>query len=322
MYDVFFNYSIFIIKILTIIFIIFIFITIAIIFGKKNTNIKYKINNINKQYINLQKYFYNNLNNKTTYNNKISNLKNYQKKLKTFSSKNLFILNFNDDINAKDTKDIKEIISIINLIANNNDEVLLKLTSSGGFVNSYGLAATQLLRLKTKKINLTISVDLIAASGGYLMASTANKIIASQFAIIGSIGVISVMPNFNKLLNKNNIDIEHHTAGKYKSTLNLIGKNTEDGRNKYIEKLNRTHELFKKFIKLNRPNININQISSGEYWYAQDALELNLIDKIETSDEFIINKIRTHNVYEIIPIKKTTLIQKLNEKYKSIIKLI
>jgi len=312
------EYIIFIIKIITIIIVPFFFIMLIYIGKQKNKN-KFNIINLNKKYIFEQKIFYKEIYKKNIYKINKNKLENNYKTLQKQNTKNLYIINFNDDINAKDTNNIKKIISILIPIIKEHDEILLKLNSSGGFVNNYGLAAEQLKRLKNKNIKLTISIDLIAASGGYLMATVANKIIASHFAIIGSIGVISVVPNFNKILNKHNIEIEHHTAGEYKSTLNVIGKNTEHGRKKFIESLNRTHLLFKKFIKENRPILEIDKISTGEYWYAIDALDLNLIDKIQTSDEYILEKINTTNIYEIKINKNITFKQKLGESIKNLI---
>ncbi len=175
----------------------------------------------------------------------------------------------------------------------------MKLTSNGGFVNYYGFAASQLNRLKSKNIKITASVDLIAASGGYLMVSVADKIIASNFAIIGSIGTLGIVPNFYKLLKKHDIDIEHHTSGSYKSTLNILSKNTDIGRIKFIKNLNRTQKIFKDIIKKNRSNLNIDEVSTGEYWYAVDAINYKLVDKIQTSDEFIFENLNKFNIYEI-----------------------
>jgi len=280
----------------------------------KNGN-KFIIKNINKEYMLLKKSIYKDLYNKSLYKKHVKVIKDNYDKFKKNTFTNLFVLKFNDDISAKDTENIRNIISLILLIGNSNDEVLLKLNSSGGFINNYGLAAMQLKRLKGK-IKLTISIDLIAASGGYLLASVADKIIASSFAIIGSIGVISVIPNFNKIITKNNIEIEHHTAGKYKSTLNIIGKNTEHGREKFVLSLNRAHYLFKKFIFENRPILDIEKISTGEYWYASDAINLKLVDEIKTSDEYILDKLDKLNIYEIILNKNTNFFQRYREKIK------
>lgn len=311
------EYTLFILKLVTIL----IFPLIIIIFIKIKQSEKKMhliINNINDQFNSLKDYTYKQINNKKNYKAKLKDLKSSIKLFKKNIESNLFVIHFNGDINATETMRLKDIISIIILTANENDEVLLKLNSNGGFVNNYGLAATQLQRIKNKNINLTVSIDLVAASGGYLMASVANTIIASPFSIIGSIGVIGIVPNFNKFLEKHNIEIEHHTAGEYKSTLNTFSKNTEHGRKKFIETLEQTHTLFKNFISKNRKNINTTTVCTGEYWYATDALNLNLIDKIQTSDEYILENINKKNIYEI-NITNTTFKTKISESIKTMI---
>lgn len=311
------EYTIFVLKILTLLMVPIIFI-ILIKIKKTAKSSHIIIKNINEHFNSLKNYTYKKIYNKKIYKEKFNNLKNSINIFKKNIKSNLFIITFNGDTNATDTQQLKDLISIIILTANENDEVLLKLNSNGGFVNNYGLAATQLQRLKDKNITLTISIDLVAASGGYLMASVANKIIAAPFAIIGSIGVIGIVPNFNKLLEKHNIEIEHHTAGEYKSTLNIFSKNTDHGRKKFIETLEQTHTLFKNFINENRTNIDTQKVCTGEYWYAKDALNLNLIDKIQTCDDYILELLDKKNIYEI-NIKETPFKNKLGENIKSII---
>lgn len=313
--------TIFIFKILIIIFIIT---TILIIIKLSNTEQnKIKIENLNKKYENLQKIFYSKILTKTEKNKKKQKITT--KNEKNIIKNNLFILEFNAGLYADEIKSIKDIISTIIQIAKETDEVLIILTSSGGLVNNYGYAASQIKRFAENNITLTISIDLIAASGGYLIASTAKNIIASEFAIIGSIGVLGQIPNFNKLLSKNNIKIEQHISGEYKKTLTIFGKNEEKGREKFIEIIKNTHELFKNYIKKNRPILPINEISTGEYWYGIDAIKLKLIDEIKTSDEYIMEKLKTNNVYMIKTIKtqdfKTILKDKIKEKILNIMKL-
>lgn len=310
------EYFIFILKIITVI----IFPLTIILIIKKNTdkNTTITFSNINDKFNLLKTSTYKKINNKNDYKKKIKELKQLNHLFKKTIKSNLFIINFDGDISAKETTKLKDIISLILLVIKKNDEILIKLNSSGGFVNNYGLAAAQLQRLKKRNITLTISIDLIAASGGYLMAAVANKIIAAPFAIIGSIGVIGILPNFNKFLEKHDIEIEHHTAGEHKSTLNIFSKNTDQGRKKFIQTLEQTHLLFKNFIFKNRPKININEVCTGEYWYAKDAIKLKLIDKIQTSDEYILNKINKKNIYEI-NIKDTTFKNKINEHIKNIL---
>lgn len=302
------EYIIFVIKLITI-FLIPILILILIKTNKKQ-NKNLNIENINEKF----------QTNKDTINNIILKKKEYKiykkNKVKNENKNNLFVIRFNGDIYAKETIKLKEIISNIILIAKKDDEVMLILNSSGGLVNNYGLAASQLERIKKQNIKLTVSIDLIAASGGYLMAVVADKIIASEFSISGSIGVIGQIPNFNRLLDKNYIDIEQHTSGKYKRNLTIFGKNTENDRKKFIEILEKTHELFNNFILKHRKDIDIEKISTGEYWYAKEALNLHLIDEIKTSDEYIIEKLDSSNIYEI-KIKSNSLIKNLTSIIKN-----
>ncbi|CAB3976441.1 protease SohB [Candidatus Azoamicus ciliaticola] len=310
------DYTIFFLKIITIIILLLLTIITCLIIIKNKDNKYIEIKNINKKYITLKKMFLSEILKKTEKKNIIKNINKEEKIIKT---KNLFILNFNGDINASDINNLKDILSILILNKKYVDEVLIKLTSNGGIVTNYGLAATQLKRLKNENINLTISIDTIAASGGYMMACVANKIIASHFSIIGSIGVLGIIPNINKMLNKNNIEIEYHTSGKYKKTLSVIGENTEIGRKKFIESLENTHFLFKNFVKENRSQINIDEIATGEYWYGIDALKLNLIDKIQTSDEYIMENLNNTKIYEIKLNEKTNIKNKIKENIHNIL---
>lgn len=202
-------------------------------------------------------------------------------------------------MDAREVGSLREEISAILAVAEQDDEVLLRLESPGGMVHGYGLAASQLSRLKEKNIPLTIAVDKVAASGGYMMACIASKIVAAPFAIIGSIGVVAQVPNIHRLLKKHDVDVELHTAGEYKRTLTMLGENTEQGRKKFIEDLNETHELFKQFVHHNRPSLDIDAVATGEYWYGTQALDKGLIDQIGVSDDIIISAIETKEIISI-----------------------
>ena len=213
--------------------------------------------------------------------------------------KRLFIIDFNGDIKASAVASLREEISAILTLATEGDEVLLKLESPGGMVHGYGLAASQLQRIRDKGIPLTVAVDKVAASGGYMMACVANHIAAAPFAIIGSIGVIAQLPNFNKVLKKLDVDYEQHTAGEYKRTLTVFGENTDEDREKFREELEDTHVLFKEFVTDNRPELDIDSVATGEHWYGQRAIEKGLIDSIKTSDDLILEGIEDKEVYEV-----------------------
>lgn len=239
--------------------------------------------------------------------------KEKKKQNKDVSSIRLFVIRFDGDVKASETEGLRELISSIISIATPDDQVLIILDSAGGYVHSYGLAASQIYRLRQHNLHVTVAVDKCAASGGYLMACCANKIIAAPFAIIGSIGVIGQLPNFHRLLEKNNIDFEIHTAGEFKRTLTLFGENTEKGRKKFQEEIEETHLLFKKHIAHHRPQVDINHVATGEHWHAVEAINLKLIDQIQTSDDFILEKIKECEVYELSYEEK----QKLSEKIAS-----
>ena len=227
------------------------------------------------------------------------------------SKRRVYVVNFEGNIAASAVDNLREEITAILSVADKKDEIIVKLESSGGMVHSYGLASSQLDRIKKAKLKLTICVDKVAASGGYMMACVGDKIIAAPFAIVGSIGVVAQMPNFNKLLKKHDIDFELLTAGEHKRTLTLFGKNTDKGREKFIEELNETHELFKEYVSKRRPNVDINKIASGEIWFGSRAKELSLVDEISTSDEYICSCFNSAKVFEIKFVRKQKLLQRV-----------
>ncbi|ELY6274083.1 protease SohB [Cronobacter muytjensii] len=215
------------------------------------------------------------------------------------SKPTLYVLDFKGSIDAHEVSALREEVTAVLAVAKPEDEVLLRLESPGGVVHGYGLAASQLQRLRERQIPLTVAVDKVAASGGYMMACVANKIVAAPFAIIGSIGVVAQIPNFNRLLKRNDIDIELHTAGQYKRTLTLLGENTEEGREKFREDLNETHQLFKGFVYSMRPSLDIDAVATGEHWYGVQAQEKGLVDEISTSDDLIIARMQEREVVSL-----------------------
>jgi serine protease SohB len=211
----------------------------------------------------------------------------------------IFVLDFKGDIRASATASLREEVSAVIELAEKGDEVLLRLENSGGAVHEHGLAASQLTRLRARGIPLTVAVDKVAASGGYLMACAADRIIAAPFAIIGSIGVLLQLPNFHRLLAEKGIDFEQITAGRYKRTLTLFGENTEEGRDKMKEELVEVHELFQRQIRELRPQVDLDRVATGEHWYGTRALELELIDEINTSDDYLMAAAEALDLYRL-----------------------
>ena len=225
--------------------------------------------------------------------------------------KRLYILAFDGDMKASATDHLREEISAVLPQVHDGDEMLVKVESPGGLVHSYGLAASQLQRITSAKVPLTIAVDKVAASGGYMMACVADRIVAAPFAVLGSIGVLAQLPNFHRLLQKNNIDFELLTAGEYKRTLTMFGENTDKGREKFVEELEETHDLFKSFVSTNRPSLDIAKVATGEVWYGQKAIEEGLIDEVQTSDAFVQNRLEDWDVYEVKFVHKKNWQEKL-----------
>ncbi len=224
----------------------------------------------------------------------------------------VYVLDFHGDIKASDTDALRRSITAVLGVANpDRDEVVVRLESGGGLVHSYGLAAAQLDRLRSKGIRLTVCVDKVAASGGYMMACVADRIIASPFAILGSIGVVAQLPNFHRFLQKNDVDFEVLTAGEHKRTMTIFGENTEKGRKKFLEDLEDTHVLFKEYVSERRPDLDIAAVANGDVWFGKRALEVKLIDEIKTSDEYLIEACDKSDVVSVAFQRKRTLPEKL-----------
>lgn len=234
----------------------------------------------------------------------------------------VFIINFIGDIKASAVESLRQEISAILTIAKATDEVVIRLESPGGMVHSYGLAASQLSRIRQANIPLTICVDKVAASGGYMMACIGNKIYAAPFAILGSIGVVAQIPNAHKLLKKHDVDYEVMTAGEYKRTMTVFGENTAKGREKFQEDLEITHQLFKDFVAINRPLLNIDEIATGETWLGTAALDKQLVDGIITSDQYLMDKAKEAELYVVHYAIKKGLNERLGLTASSVVESI
>lgn len=211
----------------------------------------------------------------------------------------LFVVDFKGDMQASEVTNLREEITAILSVADEADEVLIRLESPGGVVHGYGLAASQLQRVRSKGIPLTVAVDKVAASGGYMMACIANQIIAAPFAILGSIGVVAQLPNFHRLLQKNDIDYEVLTAGQYKRTMTVFGENTDKAREKFLDDLEDVHVLFKDFVTEHRPSVNIEEVATGEAWFGRRAIDRHLVDELKTSDEYIVDSCSEREAFQV-----------------------
>ncbi|MDP2504317.1 protease SohB [Oceanobacter sp. 3_MG-2023] len=227
------------------------------------------------------------------------------------AQKRVYVIDFNGDVRASEVDLLRHEITAILTSARAEDEIVLRLESPGGMVHTYGLAASQLERIRNQGVKLTICVDEVAASGGYMMACLADRIIAAPFALVGSIGVMAQLPNFNKLLTKHDVDYELFTAGEYKRTVTMFGQNTDKARDKFQSDLEETHVLFKQHIQRYRPKLDVAAVANGDVWYGQQAVELDLIDELGTSDDYITKACADADVFSVRYEYKKTLQEKI-----------
>ncbi|MFS4460082.1 protease SohB [Bdellovibrio sp. HCB2-146] len=277
-------------------------IVIALIAARASHKSEVQVELIHKKY----KRFRNQLRAETLTKNERKDLKKKLKEEQKASEeksrdheKKVFLIDFEGDVKASAVENLREEITAVLTVATTFDEVVVRVESPGGVVHGYGLAASQLLRVREKNIPLTVCIDKVAASGGYLMSCTANKIFSAPFAIVGSIGVVAQVPNVHRLLKKHDVDYKEYTAGEFKRTVSLLGEITEKGEEKFKQQLEDTHVLFKGFVQKFRPNLNLADVATGEYWYGEQALSKGLVDEIKTSDEYLMGLAENHQIVKV-----------------------
>lgn len=294
------QYGMFLLKSFTVVFSLLLFFAGIFSLGRKPKP-KLEITSLNQQYDEV----------KSRMQKEVLGKKTKKEKKSKEIKPTLYVLDFSGDMKASQVEQLREEVSAVLSVANTTDEVVVRLESPGGVVNGYGLAASQLQRLRDKEIPLTVCIDKMAASGGYLMACVANRIIAAPFALIGSIGVVAQLPNFHRWLKKHDIDVELLTAGEYKRTLTLFAENTDKGRKKFQEDLEKIHGKFRDYVMENRQQVDIDKVATGEHWLARDAFDLRLVDALKTSDEYLSGKMQSFNCYKITTPAKQSVVSKL-----------
>lgn len=307
MLEIFLEYGLFLLKVITVLISVIVLISFVAASKKSNTSGGLEIENLNEKYKGLSDSLNKAVMEKDEWKKKQKSEKAIAKKNKKKKTRKpkAYILDFIGDIKASAVPSLREEVTAILDIAKRNDQIVIRLDNHGGVVHEHGLAASQLARIRQKKIHLTVVVDKVAASGGYLMASVANKIYAAPFAILGSIGVIAQLPNFNRLLDNYGVDFEQITAGQYKRNVTMFGKNTDEDREKLKDQLEEIHELFKSSVNEYRPQLDLERAATGEHWYGSKALELGLIDEIKTSDELLIEMAKKYEIFSVkLKIKK------------------
>ncbi len=310
------NYGLFLAKTATIVIALVLIIVFSFSLSRRTRSLeKLEVKNLNDMYDAMQKLLKSQTLTKKQWKKLAKETKLKKKaehKKKTAEQrKKIYVLDFHGDIKATAVASLREEITAILTMASTEDEVLVRLENSGGVVHEHGLAASQLCRLRDADINLTVAVDKVAASGGYMMACVADKIITAPFAVIGSIGVLAQLPNFHNFLTRHGVEFEQQTAGEYKRTITMFGENTEKERSKLREQIEEMHDLFKDFVAKHRPQLDLQKVATGEYWYGTKALNLNLVDELKTSDDYLLAAREHADMYEISYTAKKTVTEKL-----------
>ena len=297
----FVEYGLFLLKVATIVVAIVVIIGVAASAGRKASQEGLEVESINKKYKTLASTLRQAVLNKDQQKKEAKLEKKREKaEAKEVSERpRSFIINFKGDLKASAVPSLREEVSAVLDVAKDGDEVIVCLENHGGVVHEHGLAASQLARIRERDIPLTVCVDKVAASGGYLMACVASRIVAAPFAILGSIGVLAQIPNFNRLLDSHGVDFEQITAGKYKRTVTMFGENTDEDRAKLKEELEDVHGLFKAAVNKYRPDLDLDKVATGEHWYGTTALELGLADEIKTSDELLTELAADRDLYQL-----------------------
>jgi serine protease SohB len=301
MSDFFFNYGLFLVKVLTIVVAIVVIIGVAASVGRKAHQEGLEVEDLNKKYKALASALRKAVLKKDEQKKEAKAEKKREKAAAKESSDRprSFVINFKGDLKASALPALREEVSAVLEVATGMDEVIVCLENHGGVVHEHGLAASQLARIRDKGIPLIVCVDKVAASGGYLMACVATRIYAAPFAILGSIGVLAQLPNFNRFLDSHGVDFEQVTAGKYKRTVTMFGENTDEDRAKLKEELEDVHALFKAAVSEYRPDLDLDKVATGEYWYGPRALEMGLADEIKTSDELLSERAADRDLYAL-----------------------
>jgi len=295
------EYGLFLLKAITIVVAIVVIIGVAASAGRKASHEGLEVESINDKYKSLAKTLRKAVLSKSELKKESKAEKKREKAAgkESAARPRSFVIEFKGDLKASAVASLREEVSAILEVATDSDQVVVRLENHGGVVHEHGLAASQLARIREREIPLHVCVDKVAASGGYLMACVATRIYAAPFAILGSIGVLAQIPNFNRLLDEHGVDFEQITAGKHKRTVTMFGKNTDEDRAKMKEELEDVHTLFKGAVSKYRPDLNLDTVATGEHWYGTRALELGLADEIRTSDELLAGLVVDRDLYHV-----------------------
>lgn len=313
--------ALFALKVFVVIAMVLLLVVLILLLIQKGQQLKpqLEIDRLNDQFSQLEQNLKSHILNKKELKKESKNWEEAEKKWGEETHAKIYVIDFKGDIKAHASEHLREEVTAVLTVATPEDEVLVRVESPGGVVHGYGFCASQLQRIRNAGVPLTISVDKVAASGGYMMAVVANKILSAPFAIVGSIGVVAQVPNFHRILKKNDIDYKEYTAGAFKRTVSIFGEISPEGESKFKSQLEDTHVLFKNHIHHFRPQLDLEKVATGEYWYGHQAKDLGLVDELITSDDYLLSKRKTAEIIKVSYKTKKSLAEKIGEAMGNVV---
>ncbi len=199
-------------------------------------------------------------------------------------------------------ENISQKLSELNKISNLKG-VVLRVNSPGGSA----LGAEMIYKaLSDIQVPIYVSMGSTAASGGYYISMSGDKIFADKSTITGSIGVVSILPKVNKGAEKYGVNSSSINKGKYSDVYDPFTPLDDDSRNKITQSMTETYKEFKSRVTTNRKisDAKLETLAQGRIWLGEEAKSNGLVDEIGSLDDTIKALAKTLNLtsYEVIDV--------------------
>ncbi|EHO78721.1 signal peptide peptidase SppA [Fusobacterium animalis] len=260
--------------------------------------------------------------------------KNYYKEENLESSNNVvYVIPLEGDIIESETEvfageeniNVAETLEKLN-IAKENDKikaVVLRINSPGGSALTSDIIAEKIKELASEK-PVYVSMSSVAASGGYYISANADKIFVDRNTITGSIGVVSILPDFSKLITDNGVNIEKISEGEY-SDLYSSDTFTEKKYNKIYNSNLKVYDDFLNVVSKARKidKEKLKTIAEGRIWTGEEAVKIGLADEIGGLNEAIYGIAEDNDMdeYSIVVAKDKFELGNIYKKYSRYIKM-
>ena len=260
--------------------------------------------------------------------------KNYYKEENLESSNNVvYVIPLEGDIVESETEvfageeniNVAETLEKLNIAKENNKikAVVLRINSPGGSALTSDIIAEKIKELASEK-PVYVSMSSVAASGGYYISASADKIFVDRNTITGSIGVVSILPDFSKLITDNGVNIEKISEGEY-SDLYSSDTFTEKKYNKIYNSNLKVYDDFLNVVSKARKidKEKLKTIAEGRIWTGEEAVKIGLADEIGGLNEAIYGIAEDNDMdeYSIVVAKDKFELGNIYKKYSRYIKM-